>query len=217
MPHEFVPHDIALANTNVQLTLAFGTDLANNVLFQLPPKVKDDTRGGKWGEQNTGPANPEPIATYEHAMPRSITMEWAYVVGMGPGWNAARIQTQCSNLRKYFTNQQNQIAAINNGLGAVAGAGAGLIGTSVGNGIYGGVCVGLKIWGMGGAQPMSYRIDNLSIKHGDTLVGSDANLRLGSNVYALNTSISVSLRSWPIVLGVQFGVRGMQLTAPDWY
>lgn len=211
MPQIYTPHDRLLCTDGgILLALPKVTDSrkgvqANNVgriQFQFPPKIKEDSRGGSWNERaTTGPTSSDPIATYEHADPRKISMDWTYIVD-GDAWPAAKIQTQLYLLRKYFVN------------GDSLNAEGGKVNEE---GLFAELVVKLRIGGMGGKDKMSFRFTNVSIKHGDTLVGE------GEDVFHLRTDVSAQLRSWPIILNVDFkgtkvqAVDGMIKTPNDWY
>src|SRR4051812_2991900 len=116
-----VPHDRSLVATGIQVKLVTGP-----IEFQYPPNIKDDSREGNWNEVKTGPNAGDPIATYEYAGPRKITMEWFYIVNGVSGWPVSKIQKQLTAIRGYFTNP-------------------GLSG-----GAYSDLVIMVQIWGMGG-------------------------------------------------------------------
>ncbi len=168
--------------------------------FQFPPKLRSDSRGGNWNEVDSSPIGGEPIATYRYAKPRQMSLDWTYIVTGGTNgtgvWPATRIQQQLLVLRRYFVNAPpgGQI-----------------------NGVFASLAVLVQIYGMGGVDPMSFRLETVSIKHGDTLVGC------GENAFHLRTDISCELRSWAIwgatnVGGIAVPISpGQRFMQPDWY
>ncbi len=141
-----------------------------DVAFQFPPKIPNDSRAGDWKEDAAGPNSGDKIAVYKAASPRRITVEWKYIVGYA-NWSIDKIKDQLKLLRGYFRNP------------FIENAGETALSPLV---------VELRLWEVGGRSTMSFRLDQVNIKHGPTLVGKKPDL-----VFPLLTDVSADFKSWP--------------------
>lgn len=172
-----------------------------DIKFQFPPKISDDSREGEWDEKSAGPNSGDIIAVYKTAKPRSVTLDWIYVLTGHPSevyrgnaiWNAETIQEQLRFLRGYFRNP------------FVEGGGGG-------DGANSPLVVNLWLWGAGGRGTMSFRLNSVNIKHDQTIIGT------GATAFPLRTEVSANFKSWPKIGNppVQT-VPGQRIFTPEWF
>lgn len=204
MPIVYTPHDLSLsensANGGFLLSVKTPEGPPKPVLFQFPPKVVGDSRGGNWKEDPAGPSAGDVIAVYQNAKPRIVVIEWVYIVDSasqidGGKFSAARIHDELRKLRGYFRNPYLEGSTTDKG----AAANSPMI-------------VGLWMWQIGGNQPMSFRLESSNIKHSSTIVGK------GRDAFPLRTDVSVELRSWPKIGTPPSGsVPGQLELTNDWF
>ncbi len=157
-----------------------------NIQFQFPPRVNSDNRGANWREVSMKAA--EPIAIFADSTAREISLEWDYIVtGTDSGWTTSKIHQQIYTLRSYF-------GGVNEG------------------GSIDKLIVKFKMWSIGGKDPLTFRLTNVSVKHSPTIVCPIPNSRPSDNTkvgidyskkkintdlaYPLKTTVSVNMRSW---------------------
>lgn len=143
--------------------------------FQFPPKVVSDTKNAVWFEKNI--KQPEPLAIFFGSQPRQVEISFSYIVGLTDSWTAEKVANQIKTLRGQFYNE----AATNISVALAA----------------------YSVVGPGSSKKFPYwtfRVSNLSISHGETLVQSpdfiDSNNTGQSNAYPLRTDVTMSLLSW---------------------
>ncbi len=166
-----------------------------NVKFQFPPKIFNDTRKADWKEEQT--PGPEPIAAWNTVSSREFTLVWRYVVDGGT-WDTETVAKQVKLVRGYFARIR-----------------------SAGDGSAERAFVAyLRLWLFGG-DVISVRLKSLDVKHGETLVSPlDDSLRI--LVYPLVTDISASLAIWTMGRNEQGSfvqsVPGLSPNQPpEWY
>lgn len=153
--------------TNHDLSLArkfqFRFAAGDSLEFQFPPKVTSDGRSGNWAEQEM--RGKEPIATFLTSGPREITITTTYIVDGSSGWDADRIHKQLQKARGFFARVRAANATRNL------------------------VCT-IKMWQIGGTDPMSCRLTNIGVKYGDTIVGQM------DSAFPLRTDLTLDVRLW---------------------
>ena len=186
------------------------------VRFQFPPKVTGDSRKGNWNQGKV--RGLEPAATYESSDAREITLSWTYIVDnytdnqippfggdtASRVWTPSMIHSQLTLLRGYFAQVR----------------GPGL------NAQVGGLPIRLQLWRIGGDEQLTGRMEGITIKHGDTMVGPQGNTALA---FPLRTDVTADLAIWTrgeIVgyagvvdrLKIVQNLEGLAITeTPDWY
>lgn len=163
-----------------------------DILFQFPPHVSNDSRGGDWDEHPGGPEAGDQIAVYKAARPRRITLEWQYIVD-GGDWTADVIHTQLKLLRGYFRNPFTK---------------------AKGNVANSPMIIELLLWEFGGKKPMTFRLHDVNVKHGKALMFTN-----DGGIFALETTVSGEFKSWPNV-GIEFPaqlVPGQKTFTNDWF
>lgn len=147
-----------------------GSTLGEDIKFQFPPKIVDDSQEGRWDEdQNEVTA--DTFATYKGAGPRRVTVDWTYIVTKteckaADHWTPQVIHRQLRILRGYWRN-------------------------SMFDEFQSRMVIYMRLWGLGGEKVMSFRMHGLTIKHGPTLVG------VGLDAFPLRTDVSSQFRMWP--------------------
>lgn len=172
-------YDMAIAGSDkLRILMRRPTDAAKaeteerDVFFQFPPKVVNDSRDGEWDEKPAGPNAGDKIAIYKCANPKKVTVEWKYIVGFA-SWTISDIKDELQLLRGYFRNP------------FIEGSGDSALSPLV---------VSLQLWKIGGDEPMSFRLQAINIKHGNTLIGKKPD-----GVFPLLTEVSAEFRSWPLI------------------
>lgn len=189
MPATLTPFDQAIKTAKLTVKIKTPAGGARDILFQFPPRVVNDSRGGDWEEKPAGANSGDMIAIYKSAKPRLITLQWKYIVGFA-GWSIDQIKAEVQTLRGYFRNP------------FIEGGG----GPSP-------MVIELLLWKIGGNDTMSFRMKDANIKHGDTLVGSP-----NGDVFPLTTEVSIELQSWPLLGNPPAQmVPGQKVFGPDWF
>lgn len=152
------------------------------VLFQFPPKVRNDSRQGDWDPKPVGPNAPDQLAFYKSGQPRRITVEWTYIVDGGQ-FPSTKIHNEVRKLRGYFSNPRQE-----------------------GDGGFNSLVVFLQAWMIGGSSKMSFRFEQANIKHSETIVGS------GKSAFPLRTDIAMELKTWPKFERLQVANDQIELT-----
>src|SRR4051812_43998717 len=98
MPQQYLPHDLELIDSAI-IQVNSGAGVGIN--FQFPPKISSDSRKGQWKEEPPNPNGAEPIAVYQGASSRQISLDWFYIVDGGE-WTGASISRECRVLRGYM-------------------------------------------------------------------------------------------------------------------
>lgn len=130
------------------------------VLFQFPPKIVSDNKGGDWKEKSQ--MNAEPFAIYYGGKPRTITMEWTYIV-TGGDWGIDKISENVKKTRGYFYKMG----------GDTGGKLSKLVIKFYAYNVVG-----------GGGRPWTFRMDDISVKHSTTMVTE------GDKTYPLRTDLT---------------------------
>lgn len=121
------------------------------VEFQFMPKIGSDDRSPTW-KGDVIPEQAESLAIYMGGSSRQISINFTYMVvdreTRMNGWNIQKIRDQLSLIRGYVHEARLKDKARN------------LVGR-------------LKLWGVGGANSISCRIEKASIKHGPQWIASD--------------------------------------------
>lgn len=211
MTMEYIPIDTALCKAvslrflgfEQQLKL-FGFNLGVGITtppieFQFPPKILSDGRKAEWSDKGELPGV-NPVAVFAKSGAREFTLSFSYIVDNGR-WTTTKISNLVRTLRGYFvrsaldnSNSQNNMIAM------------------------------FKMWRHGGEKEMSCRLNNISIKHSETVVvpcnGSGSAVSLA---YPLRTDITIDMRIWsaggpPADKGLFQNVPGVITPEPvDWY
>lgn len=196
----YTKHDEDLCINGLQLQITvprgggeeLGPGTPRYIQFQYPPSIAGDKRGGDWKETPV-PTYGDVMAFYQSAQPRAISMQWSYIVD-GNHWNVSLIRNQLRYLRGYF---RNPIASQEEG--RRAGYNSGLV-------IY------LLIWGVGGDEPMSFRMKSVDVKYGPTMIGN------GKEAFFQRSDVTAEFMSWP-QLGEKPAeiVPGTKVFTSDWF
>lgn len=138
------------------------------VEFQFPPKVTGDSRRGNWDEKEV--MGTEPFAFYKGSSSRMINLQITYICE-GGYWNCKKIKQQITLIRGYFQR-------------------------CAGSGVHqDNLVVRLRLWCIGGADFLTFRMKNCDVKYSETMVTAEDDN--GSPVYfPLRTDISIELNSW---------------------
>lgn len=188
MPIRYTDHDRSLASSFF-MEFRSPEKTLGTVLFQFPPKVRNDSRQGDWDEKAVGPNAPDKLAFYKTGDPRRITVEWVYIVDGGQ-FTSARIHDELRKLRGYFSNPKQE-----------------------GDGGFNSLVVNFWAWNIGGSSKMSFRFLQANIKHSETIVGT------GKSAFPLRTDVAVEMKTWPkFTLGGMLQVANDQIElTPEWY
>lgn len=207
MPVTYAPFDLGIINHVLRLNFQIGPDVAagvlglpaqptdHNIEFQFPPKILGDSRKGTWDDQAGGPTLNDVISVYKSPGPRRISLKWQYIVD-GSAWPASRIRKQLQVLRGYFIGPSyaNPVA-----------------GQTVG--VYDSLVILVNLWSLGGVplnnsgvrESMTFRLEAVNIKHGETLVNNQPGNDLLWDIFPLQTEVSLELVSYA---RVQVGAHG---------
>ncbi len=177
---KYTEQDISIANTVILKLGEF-----DPIEFQFPPKLLTDNRRGSWEEAEL--PGTEPVAVYKTSGAREMPLSFTYIVdthtsprGRGKGgsgvWTIAKIKDQLQKLRGYFTALRTIDATRN------------------------GYLVYFSYPYLTGINPYSCRLRGVDVKHGETLVGT------GADIFPLRTDVVCDLRLW--TTGVVDGANG---------
>lgn len=144
--------------------------------FQFPPKILSDSRSGTWRDAEIRGA--EPVATYATSGARTFTLNWTYIVedysfDVYPTtavdssvWTINKIKENINEIRGYFSRTR-----------AISSSQRNLL-------------VLFKYPWLTGSEPWTCRLTNVSVKHGDTLVGTPDRL------FPLRSDVSIDMHLW---------------------
>lgn len=162
MSASLISADIKLAEA-VIFTLGAG-NAGHRVEFQFPPKIASDSRRATWQEREYA-GQVEPIVVLASAGPRTLTMQITYIYD--GEWDSKKISNQVRAIRGYFQRVRDRNFERN-------------------------MLIQLKIWGIGGQNPLSFRMKSCDVKYSETMIyNNDAN-----DAYPLRTDITCDLASW---------------------
>lgn len=172
----------------------------DRVEFQFPPKVLSDNRKGTWDE--TDYRGVAPIAIYASSQPRNITLQLTYICD--GEWTWDKIKKNITLIRGYF----QRIVDIN--------------GKQKGAGDQRNFVIRLKLWAIGGDQPMTFRMRSCDVKYSETMIGdtgtntvSSGRFSYASKAYPLRTDITIDLSSFTQESNL---IPQLEKTlTPDWY
>lgn len=168
---QYTQHDLDLLSKGMFLRLIDTTKSGggsifrsrHSIEFQFPPRFPSDSRKGNWTEGNL--RGVEPYSVFETSGARIISMTWFYIID-GNFWTGEKIHNNLLALRGYFAKIKN-------------------LGSDRDN-----LVVELKMWGQGGKDTITARINSVDVKHGDTLIG------VGDTAFPLRTDVALDLRLW---------------------
>lgn len=150
-------------DTTLAQSFVLNFPLKGNLEFQFPPKITSDGRSGTWNEKPG--MGTEPIAVFGTSGPREITLGATYIVDGSSGWNINRIHDQIRKARGYYAQIRKDGSTRN-------------------------LVLHLKMWGIGGNEPVSARLTNIGVKYGDAIVGT------GDDAFPLRTDLTLDIRIW---------------------
>lgn len=163
-------------------------ELSSKVWFQFPPKVTEDGRKGSWQEEEVwGVA---PLAIYKASESRAMSLKITYIID--GDWDYEAIKRNIKLIRGYFQrvkdrDAKNEKEADNRNL-----------------------VVYMKLWAIGGDDPMTFRLKSCDVKYSDTMIG------IGDKAFPLRTDITLSLATWTQESNQALSALREKLT-PDWY
>lgn len=133
--------------------------------FQTPPKMLSDGRSGDWRGGDLG--GTEGVHAFATSGPRKMSLKWTYIV-LGPesNWPISKIQRNVRAIRGYFALVRSA------------------------DGDREPLVVRFRMWGIGGSNYMSCRIEDIDVKHGEAIVGNPL------EAFPLRTDITIALRLW---------------------
>ena len=145
--------------------------------FQFPPRVTNDTRKANWKEKTDVAATTEPIVLYASSSPREIGLNFTYIynneprVGGGGKWDANLIQRQLRLVRGYFHRVEDILEQRN-------------------------LAIWLHLWGIGGAEELTFRMTNIDVKYSETLIWDPSTDPNAKNAFPFKTDVTITLLSW---------------------
>ena len=209
MAVRYIDADIALSKA-VSFRFALPGGLFSvPIEFQFPPKILNDGRKAEWVDANVPAGNP--VSVYAKTGPREISLSFTYIVD-GDIWSTTKISNIIRELRGYFGRANMNIA--NNQRDMI---------------------VMFKMWLHGGVNEMSCKLNNVVLKHSETVVmpcrapgtfvdsvlPSATDVNLANLAYPLRTDVSIDLRIWSLGGPPQDAGQNIpNLVAPepiDWY
>jgi hypothetical protein len=129
---------------------------ATTIPLQFPPRITDDTKTANWKEIDV--KSYEPQAIWMGASARKITMQFQYIVAGGK-FGVFEIQDIARTFKAYFYRNMENVKALPR--------------------------VVVKFYNQVGIGQASFRLTDVNITHGDTLI------KQGSEVWPLLTTIKV--------------------------
>ena len=135
------------------------------VEFQFPPKILSDSRKATWNEVEYK-TQTEPIAIFASSGPREFALQITYIYDGGV-WGVDKISKQVKLMRGYFQRVKDADAQRN-------------------------LVIRLKLWGIGGADPMSARMKSCDAKYSETMIYDGDHKK----AYPLRTDVTCDLALW---------------------
>ena len=115
------------------------------VAFQFPPKVTSDNRSASW-EEKSSPGLSEPLVTFlQGSSAREISLDITYIVD-GNIWTCSKIKDQINLIRGYYARVEDSQLSMRN------------------------LVIYLKLWCIGGKDPLSFRMKSCNVKYSETMV-----------------------------------------------
>lgn len=162
--------------------------IPSRVEFQFPPKISSDDRKGSWDEKEVwGVA---PMVIYKASESRTMSMKITYIVD--GDWDYLAIKRNIKLIRGYYQRVKDREAG------------------NAGEGDNRNLAVYIKLWAIGGDEPMSFRMRSCSVKYGETMIGS------GDKAFPLKTEITLDIATWTQEANQALTALRPKLT-PDWY
>lgn len=186
------PHDRDISSSAFMQFVRFTQDPNNNnapkksvdnINFQFPPKVLSDSRRGNWTESQA--AGNAPIASLQYSDPRVISLQITYI--LDGDWDKTEIKRNIQIMRGYF--QQYVFDNV---------------------GRFESLIVSLKLWSIGGNDPMTFRLKNVDVKYSETMIG------IKDDAFPYRSDITLDLSTW--TKETSGGLEGLPATLPvEWY
>jgi len=138
-----------------------------DVPFQFPPIIKTDSKGGNWKEFNLFQAEPLPL--FMGGSPRTITMQWSYIITSQMSPFKYRVGTQGAMLTSADgdkTRVRWDVETVANIVKAIRGYFYNTVASALVVRFYAYNIVGPN----NNQEEWSFRLENVSVSHSDTLI-----------------------------------------------